>query len=516
MKFAIIAAGEGSRLAQEGIKQPKPLVPLYGIAIIDRLIRIFMDNEATSIAVIINEEQIETQRHLAELQKTYPLEIIIKSTPGSMHSFYELMPLLRNDKFCLTTVDTVFCEAEFTAYIENFKASESDGFMAVTDFIDDEKPLYISANNSLDITGYHDIKNDNCNYISGGIYCLSPSCLDVLQNCMDKGYTRMREFQRALVEEGKKLKAYPFYKILDLDHADDIQKAEKFLLEPYPIIGIKRGEKFSPNKTSSDALIFSQVKKNLENKGYPVKVYSEQQFIDQPMYAPMVFSMAREDMTLNILDILEEEGASIINPTQGIRNTKRLIMTNKLLEAKIPSPKISLLRPNIAIEEQQIPTFPFWIKRADEHAQTKEDVSYIENMQDAKSILNNYKERGIELAITNEHLEGDLVKFYGVTDSGFFYWYYPSSTVNSKFGLEAINGEAKGYTFSDDELKRYCQIASEKMNIPIYGGDCIISSTGEISIIDFNDWPSFAPCYKEAANAISSLIVKKVKHGKQN
>jgi len=43
-----------------------------------------------------------------------------------MHSFYELMPLLKGEKFCLTTVDTIFDEAEFTAYIENFKASEDD------------------------------------------------------------------------------------------------------------------------------------------------------------------------------------------------------------------------------------------------------------------------------------------------------------------------------------------------------------------------------------------------------
>ena len=30
MKFAIIAAGEGSRLAQEGVEEPKPLVSVCG------------------------------------------------------------------------------------------------------------------------------------------------------------------------------------------------------------------------------------------------------------------------------------------------------------------------------------------------------------------------------------------------------------------------------------------------------------------------------------------------------
>jgi hypothetical protein len=39
----------------------------------------------------------------------------------------------------------------------------------------------------------------------------------------------MRNFQRQLVKEGLKLQAYPFSKILDVDHASDIQKAEEFL-----------------------------------------------------------------------------------------------------------------------------------------------------------------------------------------------------------------------------------------------------------------------------------------------
>ena len=39
----------------------------------------------------------------------------------------------------------------------------------------------------------------------------------------------MRNFQRGLIADGLKLKAYPFSKILDVDHAADIPKAEAFL-----------------------------------------------------------------------------------------------------------------------------------------------------------------------------------------------------------------------------------------------------------------------------------------------
>lgn len=231
MKFAIISAGEGSRLSQEGVALPKPLVELNGTAMIDRLIRIFVQNGADGVVVIINNELPLTKEHLKELQQKLevPLELVIQTTPSSMHSFHALSPYLKDDKFCLTTVDTIFREEEFARFIEYFKQSDADGCMAVTDYIDDEKPLYISTDEELDITGFHDERVEGCQYISGGIYCLTPPALRTLQGCMDKGMARMRNFQRQLVADGLKLKAYPFKKIVDVDHAEDIVKAEAFL-----------------------------------------------------------------------------------------------------------------------------------------------------------------------------------------------------------------------------------------------------------------------------------------------
>lgn len=231
MKFAIISAGEGSRLSQEGVALPKPLVQLNGMAMIDRLVHIFAQNGAEQVVIIINNEVALTKEHVAALKETaeVPLEVIVKTTPSSMHSFYELSRFLKDDKFCLTTVDTIFREDEFAAFIEAFKASGKDGMMAVTDYIDDEKPLYISTDEKLNITGFHDAATPDCRYISGGIYCLTPKAIDTLEKCMEKGMSRMRNFQRQLVADGLQLKAYPFSKILDVDHASDIVKAEAFL-----------------------------------------------------------------------------------------------------------------------------------------------------------------------------------------------------------------------------------------------------------------------------------------------
>lgn len=238
MKYAIIAAGEGSRLAAEGISAPKPLVKVHGESLIDRLIKIFTDNNAERIYVICNELYTQVAEHLNELEsdgyegRKLPLEHIVKSTPSSMHSFYELSRLVGEGPVVLTTVDTIFREKEFSEYIAAFEKALAEGFdglMGVTDYIDDEKPLYVGTDSHDVITGFYDEQNGECKYISGGIYGLTTPCVKILEECMQNGVGRMRNFQRALVAGGMRLKAYPFSKVLDVDHASDVTKAEEFL-----------------------------------------------------------------------------------------------------------------------------------------------------------------------------------------------------------------------------------------------------------------------------------------------
>ena len=244
MKFAIIAAGEGSRLATEGVTQPKPLIPLCGVPMIERLISIFHRCGAEEIIVAVNSTRPETHQYLLEFSEanpTIPLRIVVADTPSSMHTFAALAPYLQEAPFCLTTVDTIFQEEAFRAYLhatEQYLLNGYDGCMAVTDFVDDESPPYVAATSQFDITGFHDKITEAPNstlgesyFISGGIYTLSPKALTTLSRCMEEGQHRLRNFQRGLIADGLKLKAHLFDKILDIDHASDIAKAESFLQE---------------------------------------------------------------------------------------------------------------------------------------------------------------------------------------------------------------------------------------------------------------------------------------------
>lgn len=232
--FGIIAAGDGNRIRQEGSPLPKPLVEIQGMPMIGRLINIMESCGANSISIIVNSGMPEVMNYLVSLKENLKceLKLLDKKTPSSMHTFYELLKLMNpTDKFVVTTVDTIFRKEDFMKYVECLKYSsvEYDGVMGVTEFIDDEKPLYVDVDSQMNIFGYKDDFFEGVKYVSAGIYGLRQSALPILSQCVEQGMSRMRNFQRSLISSGLKLKAYNLGKVIDVDHLPDIEKANAFL-----------------------------------------------------------------------------------------------------------------------------------------------------------------------------------------------------------------------------------------------------------------------------------------------
>lgn len=284
-------------------------------------------------------------------------------------------------------------------------------------------------------------------------------------------------------------------------------------MQKQEIIGVKRKTEYSPNHIGNDGLIFEKTADNLRKLGYEVQEYTESEFIYMGVEGKIVFNMARSLSTIERLQKLEDTGSIVINSSYGIVNCIRAKMTHLLLDNQIPHPE------SIIVDVTDDPTrqlesmdaVAYWVKRGDAHAIHREDVTYARNIDEVKSILKEFSLRNIPNAVVNEHLVGDLVKFYGVADTDFFYWFYPFEVNHSKFGLEKINGEAKEYTFSADALKKACDKAGEVLKVKVYGGDCVVNKDGSFKIIDFNDWPSFAPCRELAAPKIAECIDKQIK-----
>ena len=539
MKYAIIAAGEGSRLAQEGIDVPKPLVKVHGERLIDRLIRIFARNDAEEIVVICNDLTTEVSKHLRQLQEKGelygkplpPLRFVVKTTPSSMHSFYELSRLLDDDSdapFVLTTVDTIFREADFKGYLRAFKqvlAEGDDGLMGVTDYIDDEKPLYVgceeckvmseecgvrSEEGFPKITGFFDSLDNlitqhstaqtspqlggmrGAPLISAGIYGLTQRAFKTLNDCVERGESRMRNFQRALVRDGMRLRAYPFQKVLDIDHASDIQKAEAFLnTRKMRILALTRAPHFSPNCVEKDRAMMMALVENLLAQGCEVTVKDELDLQEYDLELPdLVLNMGRQPRTQHLLT--EHFHGRVINSAAALKELSRRKIDRLMRENGLPAPPLK-------------GDDGYWVKRDDGFCDGAGDVAYCHDEEAVSWTKSEFTKRRIFDHTTTAHVVGDIVKFYGVGDQ-FFRYFYPTDDGETKFEHEKINGPAHHYGFDEAQLQKDVRRLAKLVGVEVYGGDIIVRPDGSYCIIDFNDWPSFSRCRDEAAEAIAGII----------
>lgn len=278
------------------------------------------------------------------------------------------------------------------------------------------------------------------------------------------------------------------------------------------LTGVKRQTKYSPNHIGNDGMIYNMTAQHLREMGYDVQDYTEAEFVLSDIEEKYIFNMARDKSTIKWLKHLEDKGSVVINSGYGIDNCTRGKMTELLMSNHIPHPDSIIIDSNEDPTQQleEMGANAFWIKRGDFHAIHREDVAFARSITEAKEILKEFAFRGIPNAVINEHLVGDLVKFYGVADTDFFFDFYPFDISHSKFGLEEINGAANQYPFSVKDLKEACDKAGEVLGIKIYGGDCVVAKDGSFKIIDFNDWPSFAPCRDAAAPKIAECIHKQI------
>ncbi len=267
-------------------------------------------------------------------------------------------------------------------------------------------------------------------------------------------------------------------------------------------IAIYRAKRFSPNAADRDKTILDEVCKLL-SPIYIIYKVEEEELEQQcktlpgsiPPYkeASLIVSMARSHEVLTALKTLEEGGTRIINSAEALLRTSRTTIDRAMRENNLPA---APLEGNSG----------WWIKRGDEAAQQKDDVVFAPTADKRQEVLSAFRQRGITDVVVTAHVVGDLVKFYGVEGTTFFRFFYPTDGAYTKFGDEELNGKALHTPFSADSLNNDADKLAKLTGIEIYGGDAIIRADGSYAIIDFNDWPSFALCRKEAAAAICDKV----------
>ncbi|MBR2231800.1 MAG: hypothetical protein IJ891_05480 [Prevotella sp.] len=229
------------------------------------------------------------------------------------------------------------------------------------------------------------------------------------------------------------------------------------------ILMVQRDESFSPNAVEKDLAILQAVGEKLRERGASVSYVKEELLQDKRWKlgdrVGVIFSMARSEKSLAVLQQAQAEGVMVVNDPRSIEicNSRRAID--------------GLMRSN------RIPAAPYyergkgWIKADRGH-----DVRFAANEEEMLA----FKQQ-VEDPLLTAHVEGTLVKFYGVADRFF---------------------SPQGYPQVAEAAARLARL----VGIQVYGGDAVLLSDGTFAIIDFNDWPSFSSCREEAAAAICRLI----------
>lgn len=246
MRAGIIAAGEGSRLKAAGILTPKPLLPVGGRSLLERTLRNLSAAGVTEVALIVSEAMAEVADVARVLCPPLAVTPVIRTTASSMHSLYHLRPGLREEPFVLCTVDTVLRREELIDFVHEFRdRPELDLLLAYTDFVDDEKPLYIGVSETEGRAMVTSLGQQarGSPFVTAGLYGMRPTIWPVLEQAVASGVERLRNFLGLAVrgggeraeEEGStgrgrlRVGGYRISQAIDVDRPGDVEVAERFL-----------------------------------------------------------------------------------------------------------------------------------------------------------------------------------------------------------------------------------------------------------------------------------------------
>lgn len=249
----------------------------------------------------------------------------------------------------------------------------------------------------------------------------------------------------------------------------------------------------SPGRETDDAMILRMTAEKLEPLGFEVAMKTPDEAIDEPSAPPLVLAMCERVPIIETLNRWAARGSVIINHPSAIFDTYRHRMIEAFARGGVPFPKSELVATAAGAHALD---FPLWVKRADVHATQASDVAMASDESGLRALLESFASRGIDRAVLQEHVAGDLIKFYGIgtgDDAWFVWFYHKHQTLN-------------GYAFDPARLRGAARRAADAIDVDVFGGDAIVTRNGDLSIIDLNAWPSFALYRDEAAMEIATYV----------
>lgn len=269
------------------------------------------------------------------------------------------------------------------------------------------------------------------------------------------------------------------------------------------IAAILRAGIFSPNHIANDAAILHAVVAELRKRGCVVNIYSEEDFCNATIDEDVILAMCRGSKTIAKIQQLEDAGSLVVNSGYGIENCIRMIMVRLLARAGLPVPEFFVVDTDIDVRKQLLNACfgACWVKKGDAPVHHLEDIARCRHAEEAQELLHEFFFRHISKAVVSKDVEGEKIRCYGVAPSGWFHMFMP-------FKSEAA--EEDGNASQDalhERVKELCMNAAKVLNVDIFGCDIVLDKSNKCQLVNFDDWPSFAPIRKEASRAIAKSVL---------
>jgi len=227
MHGLILAGGEGSRLLASGVATPKALVPVGGVPQLLRLARTLDQLRCESVTVLLR-EGVGLGALAGDLARlSVPVELRSCRTPSSLHTLVQGLTVTPPGPVFCTMVETVMPMADWLRLYRDADrglAGGADAVLAVTPFVDDERPLFLAASRDGRVTAIGDAPTRPA-LVTGGVYALGSRARAAAWAALTVGHERMRALLGAMVQRGYDLRAVEIAKIIDLDHRRDLDQA---------------------------------------------------------------------------------------------------------------------------------------------------------------------------------------------------------------------------------------------------------------------------------------------------
>jgi hypothetical protein len=267
--------------------------------------------------------------------------------------------------------------------------------------------------------------------------------------------------------------------------------------------GIFREQAHSPGRETDDSEILRLTGKHLEARGFRVLIQSPEEITWPSVERPHgVFFMCERLEILGHLRELAARGVPLVNAPDAVLNTYRDRMIALLEEAGVAFVESRLVGTSDA--DVTPAGLPVWVKRGDVHNTQEGDVTFAASPDAIRAALAGLVARGITQAVLQPHVEGDLVKFYGIGGNA-----RPDGTPAWFRSFYHKNQTLRGYPLDPIALGRAVRRAAAALGLEVYGGDAIATASGRIVMLDLNAWPSFALYREEAAERIADHLERR-------